>query len=231
MEYPPSICVQGVFAIYALSLLGLLVGLKTGLFAIFAWLTHTLTVNSGYISLYGVDTMIHICLFYCVWMPVGCRFSIDRMSSRTVGSGQFCIGLSIRTLQLHLCIIYLNSGLAKAIGQQWWTGEALWRALMQPQFARFDFSWLSSFPLLPQLACWAVVIIEVGYSLFIWPIRTRPVWLLATIALHLGIIVSMGLFMFSIMMIVMNLSAFGSDLQIPCKRSTQKNDGETCYVQ
>jgi hypothetical protein len=213
-----STCVYGVFVLYLLSLLGLLVGWNTTFFAICAWLTHTLTVNSGYISLYGVDTMIHICLFYCVWMPVGCCLSIDRTLKRAAGTARFCIGLSIRTLQLHLCIIYLNTGLAKAIGWQWWTGEAIWRAVMQPQFAIFDFSWLASFPWLAQLACWVVMAIEVGYVLFIWPARTRPIWLVATIGLHVGIIVNMGLIMFSIMMIVMNLSAFGSALGFWCKR-------------
>lgn len=208
-----SNCVYGVFVVYLLSLLGLLVGWKTRFFAICAWLLHTLTVNSGFISLYGVDTMIHVCLFYFVWMPVGCCFSIDRALKRAARTSRFCIGLSMRTLQLHLCIIYLNTGLAKAIGPQWWTGEAIWRAVMQPQFSILDHSWLASFPWLAQLAGWVVMVVEVGYAVFIWPAWTRRIWLVATIGLHIGIILNMGLLMFSILMIAMNLSAFGSGLE------------------
>src|SRR6516225_2020642 len=123
----------------------------------------------------------------------------------------------MRSLQLHLCIIYLNTGLAKAIGPQWWTGEAIWRAVMQPQFAILDHSWLESFPWLAQLAFWVVMVVEVGYALFIWPAKTRRIWLVATIGLHLGIMLNMGLLMFSIMMIAMNLCAFGPDLGFWCK--------------
>jgi hypothetical protein len=204
-----SACVQGVFVFYALSLLGLLVGWKTRLFAISSWLAHTLAVNSGYISLYGVDTMIHICLFYCAWMPVGHCFSLDQNYRQGPVSPSFFAGISMRTLQLHLCIIYFSTGLAKVKGLQWWTGDALWRAFMQPQFSVFDLSWLAWAPWLAQIGCWLVMLIEVGYPFLIWPAKSRPIWVIATIALHLGIGMIMGLWMFSIMMIVMTFSAFG----------------------
>jgi hypothetical protein len=204
-----SACVQGVFVFYVFSLFGLLAGWKTRLFAISSLLGHTLTVNSGYISLYGVDTMIHICLFYCAWMPVGRCLSLDQMYRQNPVNPSFFAGISMRTLQLHLCIIYFSTGLAKVSGPQWWTGEALWRAVMQPQFSVFDSSWLASVPWLARIACWSVMLIEMGYPFLIWPAKSRPIWVIATIALHLGIGMIMGLWMFSIMMIVMTFSAFG----------------------
>ncbi|HEX2571122.1 MAG TPA: HTTM domain-containing protein [Polyangia bacterium] len=207
-------CVHGVFAVYALSLVGLGLGWRTRPFAVAAWLTHTLTVNSGYISLYGVDTMIHICLFYCMWMPVSAAYSLDQWLRRRSASATVGASLGLRTLQLHLCIIYLNTGLAKMRGAQWWNGEAIWRALMQPQFAVFDCSFLARVPIVAMLACWIVMLIEVGYPFLIWPRRIRPVWVAATIALHLGIGVMMGLWMFSSMMILMTFSAFGFALLV-----------------
>jgi hypothetical protein len=53
------------------------------------------------------------------------------------------------------------------------------------------------------------MLIELGYPVFIWPRRTRPVWVAATAALHLGIGVLMGLWLFSAVMIVMTVAAFG----------------------
>jgi Vitamin K-dependent gamma-carboxylase len=204
-----SASVHGLFVFYSFSLFGLLIGWKTRLFAISSWLAHALTVNSGDISLYGVDTMIHICLFYCAWMPVGRCLSLDQIHRQSPVTPSFFDGISMRTLQLHLCIIYLSTGLAKAQGRQWWTGEALWRAFMQPQFAVFDMSWLASVPWLAQIACWSVMLIELGYPFLIWPAKTRPIWVIAISAVHLGVGIIMGLWMFSIMMILMTFSAFG----------------------
>jgi hypothetical protein len=53
------------------------------------------------------------------------------------------------------------------------------------------------------------MLIEVGYSFFIWLRSLRPWWVAATVGLHLGIGVTMGLWMFSVMMILMTMSAFG----------------------
>jgi len=207
-----SSCVFGVFGLYAVGLGCLLLGWRTRLSAVTVWLLHSMTVNSGFMSLYGVDTMLHICLFYCAWMPVGSAFSLDQIRGRSSAAPTFIANLGLRALQLHLCIIYLNTGLAKLRGVQWRSGEAIWHALMQPQFAVFDMSWLASVPWLALVMCWSVIIIETGYVIFIWPAKTRPFWLGATIALHVGIGLLMGLWIFSLVMFVMNFSAFGFNL-------------------
>jgi hypothetical protein len=214
-------CVKGVFGVYALSLVGLALGWKTRLFAIVAWLSHALTINSGYLSLYGVDTMIHICLFYFVWMPVGAAFSIDNGLRRQPAASTVGAGIALRTLQFHLCIIYLNAGTAKMRGAQWWNGEAIWRAFMNPEFGVFDFSWLARVPAAAVLLGWSTLLIEVGYPFFIWPLRVRPWWVAATVGLHLGIAVTMGLWMFSVMMIVMTMSAFGLPMMIPSRNKAE----------
>ena len=205
-----SATVRLVFLLYAASLVGMLVGWHTRAFAVAAWATHTLTVNSGYISLYGVDTMLHIVLFYFVWMPVGDAWSLDQRLGRTAARSSVASGLSLRVLQLHLCIVYLNTGLAKAMGEQWWSGEAIWRALMQPQFAQLDYSWLAHVPWLAAALGWGTIVLELGYPIAIWPRLTRPLWLGGVLLLHLGVGLLMGLWLFSLVMIFLNACAFGS---------------------
>jgi len=213
-----AMSVYGVFTLYALGLVGLLLGWHTRFCAVPVWLLHSLTVNSGFTSLYGVDTMLHICLFYCAWMPVGDAFSLDALRGRISSAPSFLANLSLRALQIHLCLIYLNTGLAKIRGEQWRGGEAIWRAMMQPQFSVFDMSWLAQAPWLALLMCWSVIIVELGYALFIWPAKTRPLLVAAAVTLHLGIGFFMGLWMFSLMMIIMNFSAFGFNL-LPRQRN------------
>jgi len=205
-------CLDGVFAIFALALVGLALGWKTRVFAAIAWVAHTLTINSGYLSLYGFDTMMQLCLFYFVWMPVGAAISVDSWRRAkpvvpTVGAG-----LALRTFQIHLCIIYLDAGVGKLRGQQWRNGEAIWRAFSSPDFATFDFSWLARVPALALFLTWTTLIIEIGYAPFIWSRRTRPWWIVLTVVLHLGIAVTLGLWMFSLVMMLMTVCAFGLPL-------------------
>ncbi|NOK20132.1 HTTM domain-containing protein [Corallococcus carmarthensis] len=197
-----------VFVLYAVGLVGLLLGYRTRFFAVLTWFTHGLTSANAYLSLYGVDTILHVLFFYLVFMPSAGRWSLDARAGRVFTGPTSGARVALRTLQFHLCFIYLDTGLSKAQGPQWWNGEALWRALMQPQFRAFDFSWLASYPLLAQLACWGTLLIEVGYAGMIWVPRLRRHWLVATLLLHTGIAVCLRLWLFSLTMMVFNLAAF-----------------------
>jgi hypothetical protein len=96
----------------------------------------------------------------------------------------------------------------KAMGDDWWNGEAIWCALMRSDLCGFNMSWLASVPLLPKLAGLGTLVIETFYPIFVWPRRTRTLWALATISLHVGIAVFMGLVSFSAMMAVFTGSMF-----------------------
>lgn len=200
--------VYGVLGIYAASLAGLLAGWKSRLMAVIAWLLHLTLTNSGGLSAYGVDAFSSIALFYCVLMPVGNTLSLD--ARRKPGEPVTQEARIFLTLQQgHLCLAYFSSGWEKALGLQWWNGEAIWRALMQPQFAAFDFSWLAHVPWLATLICWGTLVLETGYP-FLMPLPgVRRFWLPGIIALHLSIALMMNLWLFSALMIVLNLAAFG----------------------
>jgi hypothetical protein len=202
-------CVRGVYLVYVGSLAGLLLGWHTRLSALVAWLTHLALMTSGNASIYGVDQFALIALFYCVCLPVGDALSADQTLGRVSGAPSPGARLGLRLLQLHMCVVYLSSGIEKASGEQWWNGEAIWRALLCPTSALFDFGWLAWAPWLAVVLCWGTLAVELGYAFLIWPRRTRKLMLLATVGMHAGIALSMGLVMFSAVMIVLNLAAFG----------------------
>ncbi|MBJ6765908.1 HTTM domain-containing protein [Myxococcaceae bacterium JPH2] len=203
---------QGVRAVvftYGLALVGLLLGWRTRVCALVAWLAHSVLLNSGNFFAYGVETFAHISLFYCVVMPVGAAFSLDLRAGRAAGAPSSEATLALRVLQLHLCVIYFATGAEKLVGPTWRDGTALWEVLMQPQYGQFDFAWLAQVPWLVKLASWGTLVIEAGYPVLIWPARTRPLWVVLTLGMHLGIAVLMGLWLFSGMMGVLTFSAFG----------------------
>src|SRR6516165_9652918 len=75
--------------------------------------------------------------------------------------------------------------------------------ISQPAFSTFDLSWLAKYSLIPMLAGWGTLVVEIGYPFFMCQRRTRKVWGFATIGLHVGIALCMGLVFFSSVMMLL----------------------------
>ena len=202
-------CILGLTSTYALALGALLLGWRTRWAAAGAWLLHGVLMNSVPLFMYGVEVFAQISLFYCVVLPVGAAFSCDVRAGRTSDAPSAEAALALRVLQVHLCVVYVSSGVEKALGLPWREGAAVWDAVMQPQFARFDFTWMAEHPWVSRAATWGTLLVEVGYGAFIWPRQSREAWVLLTVGLHAGIAVFMGLWLFGAIMSVLTFAAFG----------------------
>ena len=192
---------------YAGALLSLALGVRTRLAAFLAWVLHLGLVTSGSASFYGVDQLANTFLFYLVIFPSGRAWTVASRPACPGRDGTMPVWC-LRVVQLHLCVIYLAAGLDKAMGREWWNGEAIWQTVTQPVFRTFDLRWLASHAWIPMLAGWATLVVEIGYAFFIWPRRTRKLWGLATIGLHVGTCVFMGLLFFSSLMILLTACLF-----------------------
>jgi hypothetical protein len=190
----------------------LLLGVGCRFSAISAWFLHLCAAKSGGFVSYGMDNFLTIGLFYLMLSPLPDRFSLDwRLREMQVEDPRF-LGFWHRVLQLHLCIIYFFSGLTKCLGSGWWDGTNVWRALIRPPFNVIDpeilVRWKYLFPLAGVFVC----VLEFGYAFFIWSRKTRKVWLFGVCAMHVAIAVTMGMYLFSLGMIVLNIAAFGPGL-------------------
>ena len=195
---------------YFLSLTGLLIGFKTRLMGMLAWLMHIILNTTGHFTAYGVETFLHIGLFYCMVLPVGCCRSVDALKKPNHVIPSYLITLSVRLIQLHLCIMYLACGVEKSLGAQWWNGEAIWMALQQDQFHQVNTGWMAQIPLVPKLLCWGTLLTETLYPIAIFYKRTKKIWLISIISMHAFIAVFLGLQLFGGLMILLNLTAFGN---------------------
>lgn len=204
-----STTVHAVFILYVASLVSLLLGWYTRVSTIICWLTHFLVIVSEFVFVYGVDHFANIFLFFLIWMPSGNDLSMDNLQGRTLDAPTPGTRLALRVLQFELCVIYFSSGVHKALGEQWWNGEAIWRATNLPLFGLVDMYWLAHFEWLAVLSGWVTLLIETGYPFLIFPQKTRKLWVALTILLHVGIAITIGLFSFSIMMAILTFSLFG----------------------
>jgi hypothetical protein len=206
-----AIAIPFTLAAYVVGLLGLLFGCRTRWSAILAWLGHTALLAGGNLAIYGVDQFAQIGLFYCVFFPAGHALSRDRAANRVSANSAFQARLSLAVLQAHVCVFYTASGIEKALGAQWWSGEAVWRAVMGAPLdgPPFDCSFLASVPWLVQLVCWTTLVFEAGIVAFVWHPRLRMAWLVGVIGMHAAIAVLMNLWTFSAIMIAFDVAAFG----------------------
>jgi CubicO group peptidase (beta-lactamase class C family) len=187
---------------YAGSLLALALGFHTRLSAFLAWGLHLSLVTSGSASYYGVDQLANTFLFYLFLFPSGRAWTFVPRPASALLESRIPVGC-LRVMQVHLCVIYLAAGLDKAMGTQWWNGDAIWQAVSQPIFSTLDVRWLAKHSYIPIVAGWGTLVVEIGYAFLIWPSRTRKLWCILTMGFHLGTGVIMGLVFFSSVMILL----------------------------
>lgn len=190
----------------------LLIGAACRLSAILAWFLHLCAAKSGGFLSYGMDNFMTIGLFYLMLSPLPDRYALDwRVRQLRPKEPQF-LGFWRRVLQLHLCLIYFFSGLTKCLGNGWWNGSSVWRALIRPPFNMIDPEILVRWKYVFSVAGVFICLLEIGYPFLIWNYKTRKVWLICICAMHIGIGVTMGMYLFALIMIVLNVSAFGPNL-------------------
>lgn len=195
-----------VLGVHALAAAFYLVGYRTRLSTVVAWLTFVLIRNTSLPFTYGLGGILLVALFYSLFMPVGRAWSVDNLLAARPAAVDAT--WSVAVLRIHLCVIYAAAGFSKAMGADWWTGEALWRALSLPQFRQFDPAPLASWPLLLQVGAIVATLSQLLYPVLVWT-RLRVFIVVLAELMHLGIAMLLGLWLFSIAMIALNTAAFG----------------------
>ena len=159
---------------------------------------------------FGLDKINCFLAMYVMLGPCGARYSLDRIWRRGAAADvppSTAANIAIRLLQLHMCIIYLFSGLGKLQGDTWWDGLAVWfsSANLEYQFL-VDMTWLKNHIYLFNLMTHVTVFWELFYCALIWPRLTRPWMLLVAVAVHGGIAVAYGMPTFGLVMLIGNLA-------------------------
>jgi predicted DCC family thiol-disulfide oxidoreductase YuxK len=205
------------------------IGLFSRTTAVLAWVITVSTARRSPVILYGFDQIVSTwALYLAVGGACGQAVSLDRFLSRWratrkvlarrprqgepwpippgVPARTISANLSLRLIQLHLCLIYGMSALAKFRGDAWWNGFAIWGVLASAEFRRFDLTWMASYPRLLNLLTHGGLFLELSYPALIWVPILRPLVLALVVMMHLGIDLSLGLTEFALAMLAGNLA-------------------------
>ncbi|MCR9197615.1 MAG: HTTM domain-containing protein [Planctomycetaceae bacterium] len=180
-------------------------GIGTRVTAILAWAITISYSQRVPVANFGLDQILGLLCMYLAIGPSGDSLSVDAwLRHRRVpllprppkASAQ----MTLRLIQIHVCVIYFWAGFAKLKGDSWWTGEAMWQVLANQEYQTMDLTWMASVPWLPYLIAHITVAWEVFFCVLIWVPALRPLMLLMGTLMHVGIGAFMGMWTFGLIM-------------------------------
>ncbi|MEE8433669.1 MAG: HTTM domain-containing protein, partial [bacterium] len=114
-------------------------------------------------------------------------------------------GIAMRMMQVHLCILYFQSGLAK-LNAGWFGGIALWHPRLVETGTPLAPEMLRDAPFLLVLIPVSLALFELFYAVFIWLRGFRHVTIVCAVLVHLSVGVLWEKLPFSLLMIAMNMA-------------------------
>lgn len=195
----------GVFACLFLGLFSRVAAVLAYLLAV----SYVHRVTPG--AFYGLDKANCMMAMYLMLGPCGARYSLDRLWRLRRGDASepapsTAANVAIRLLQLHLCVVYFFSALAKIEGNTWRVGTAMWWAAANYEYQSLPLTWLADWPILIAFFTHLTVFWELSYAFLVWNRFTRPWMIWTAVAIHGGIALFMGMITFGLAMIFANLS-------------------------
>lgn len=154
-------------------------------------------LNSG-------DMVLRNLLFLLLFTPCADMLSVDRWICRRRGlvgpEPEEKSPWALRLIQVQFCIIYVATVMFKMKGTMWADGTAVYTATRLDEFVRMPFGILNNLAVIKFLT-WSTLIIELALGTLVW-IKDLRYWvLLAGVALHLGIEMTMVIPLFEWIMI------------------------------
>jgi len=210
VESPALLMLLHLAALVVFLLLTL--GVFSRVMAVAAWLLTVAYCHRMQGALFGLDQINAMLGMYLMLGPCGAVFSVDSWWKNRRAPGPVTVApsvaanIAIRLIQIHLCVIYLFSGIGKTKGGMWWDGSAVWFSVANYEYQSLDMTWLASMPWLIALLSHITIFWELSYCALVWPRRTRPIVLAVAVAVHGGIALFLGMITFGAVMLIANLA-------------------------
>ena len=190
------------------------VGYKTRISAALLYFVVLTIQHRNIYSHGGPDSLLLILLFYLMLSPSGAAFSIDalqRARKRGTLAEPLIVPWAQRLIQLQIALVYFDTAILKAHGGTWLDGTALHLVLTNGEFSRFPDTWLPHYPILINLLTHTALLVEFMLPAFLW-FRAMRVWMIALgVMLHLGILATMNVNLFSELMIASYITFLAPD--------------------
>ena len=205
----------------------LLVGYKTRIQSVclFLWIVSLHHRNN--LMWEGGDILLRVTLFLMIFMPLGAIWSVDAKLGEEKKAASVW---PLRLLQIQLSLLYFSSVGEKLRGQDWLNGHAVYYSShVDDSFGRLiNLNFSSEYFWIYQAITWTVLIIEILLIPGLWIPSLKRIAVCTGVLLHLSLELSMNLFVFEWLMIIILLtflfkveSATPTSLSTPANSSTK----------
>jgi predicted DCC family thiol-disulfide oxidoreductase YuxK len=167
---------------------------------------------------YGADKILACLLLILCLAPIGRAMSLDRVRAvRAVKRRNLdatlppyssaWTGACTRLMQIQMATLFFYSAISKLSGDDWWNGDAVWFVFTTDEhYSLLILNIFASQYWLVNVATYGTILIEIAYVFLIWQQRTRPYLLAGALFLHAQFTLLMGLFYFSLVMMMGHMS-------------------------
>jgi hypothetical protein len=193
-----------------LAFVGMTVGFQSGLSVALAFITSLIQVSWNYLPLSAADAALKAMLFCLIWADCGSVWSADawiasRRSGVSASDSTYAIA-PLRLFRFQIALIYLNAGLWKLLNPYWSDGSAVHYVLESNVYRRFPYELPVSFDALVPLLTYGTLFWELAFAPLVLFKRTRPVALAAGVLLHLGMLLTIEIGPFHVVMLASYLA-------------------------
>ncbi len=177
-----------------------LVGFHTRLAAVVAFVVLLSLERRNFLVLNAADILLRLFALYLALAPAGAALSVDRWRHHRDRFWEFPARApwALRLMQIQISVLYLFTVWLKLQGETWNQGTAASYAWRVTEVARFDLpAWIDSSALVSNVATYSTLAVEASLALLIWNRRARPWVIAAGVALHLSVLATIVVGLFS----------------------------------
>lgn len=225
LHIQPDNIVISIILLYLFSLILLLLGVWTRAAAIASLLGFVCLSNVLSPYGYGIDVYLTVCLFLLCMFPIGYELSI--LPKKAYPELATIQQISVRVIQLYLCLTYASAGIEKALMPNWWNGKFIFYLVNDPTIISTSIIPTDLHYMVYAILGINVVLIESLYMILMWLPRVRSILMLMIIGMHIFIATCMGLFFFGLLLCILNIVCWYPALIYDFKK-LRKNGKEIC---
>lgn len=200
----------------------LMIGWQSRATACLTWLVWVSLWNRNPLMLDGDDGVLKVMCFYLMLSHSGNCWSVDACLQK---KSQLVAVWQLRLIQFQIALIYFVSGWVKFYSPEWLNGTVLQVVFIHPQYSRWNGWEIIDKPLIPGLLAVLAVFIRWWELLFPFLLinkYSRKISLLIGVLFHLGLLLTMNLRWFPIIMLSLYPALLSNDSFLSLEKSLLK---------
>lgn len=210
--HPADIDFGFIFLIWKIAIFCVIIGYKYRFFIVLNYLMALAVIATTHAYEYHMFYVYMIVNFLMMFIPANRSYSIDNIlyALNNDGSKQIQIKEN-KTREINYYIIlffavglvYLESLLHKLPSKIWQNGVAVWLPSSYPNLVNFDLTFFNNLEYFSYFMCYLTLVFEGLYLFLFWRRRTKPIFFMIGVGLHLGILITYPIPQFAVGMLTL----------------------------